>query len=69
MSRLVIHIDRNLCDGCGNCITACTEDVLAIHDGKVHLIDDAFCDGFGQCIHVCPAGALTLKARKYTCRN
>lgn len=67
MSELVVRIDRSLCDGCGNCITACSEEVLSMLDGKASLINEEFCDGFGKCLHVCPAGALSLEARPNIC--
>ncbi|MCQ2452699.1 MAG: 4Fe-4S dicluster domain-containing protein [Oscillospiraceae bacterium] len=67
MSALRVRIDRKLCDGCGSCINACSEEVLAIKDGKAELIAEAFCDGFGQCLPVCPTGALSLEPRPRSC--
>lgn len=69
MSNLIIHIDRGRCDGCGKCITACSEDVLAMRDGKAALIAEDYCDGMGTCLPACPTGALTLEAKAHTCRN
>lgn len=69
MSELRIHIDRDLCDGCGNCITACSEEVLALDGGKAYLIAEDFCDGFGECLPACPTGALSLEARPHSCRG
>lgn len=67
MSELRIRIDRGLCDGCGKCITACSEEVLAMDSGKASLIDEYFCDGLGECLPACPTGALTLEPRPHTC--
>lgn len=69
MSELKVHIDRGRCDGCGKCITACTEEVLGMEGGKAALIAEDFCDGFGECLPACPNGALTLEPRPHTCRN
>lgn len=69
MSELVIRIDRNRCNGCGDCITACSEDVLALEGGKAVLISEDYCDGFGLCLPACPAGALFLEARPHNCRR
>lgn len=69
MSELIICIDRGLCDGCGNCITACSEEVLTMEAGKALLVDEDYCDGLGECLSFCPAGALSLKARPHTCRS
>ena len=39
--RKIITIDEELCDGCGDCITACAEGALALVDGKARrLITD-----------------------------
>lgn len=67
MSELVVRIDRDRCDGCGNCIVACSEEVLSMIDGKARLVAEDFCDGFGKCLSVCPAGALSLETRSPIC--
>ncbi len=67
MSELIIRIDPDLCDGCGECITACSEDVIAIADGKAKLTDANYCDGFGECLPSCPTGAISLKPRPHKC--
>jgi len=58
--REVIEIDEKLCDGCGDCVTACAEGAIAIIDGKARLISDVYCDGLGACLGHCPQGALTV---------
>jgi Pyruvate/2-oxoacid:ferredoxin oxidoreductase delta subunit len=62
--RLVIHIDEDKCDGCGQCIPGCQEGALAIVDGKARLVSDVYCDGLGACLGECPNGALTLVERE-----
>ena len=62
--REIITIDEDLCNGCGNCITACAEGALQLVDGKAKLVKEQFCDGFGDCIGDCPTGALKVEERE-----
>ena len=62
--REVIEIDERLCDGCGDCVTACAEGAIAIVDGKARLISDVYCDGLGACLGHCPQGALKVIERE-----
>ncbi|MFC1724867.1 ATP-binding protein [candidate division KSB1 bacterium] len=64
MLRKIITIDEELCDGCGNCVTGCSEGALQIVDGKAKLVKEQFCDGFGDCIGTCPTGALVIEERE-----
>ena len=62
--REVIEIDEKLCDGCGDCVTACAEGAIAIIDGKARLISDVYCDGLGACLGHCPQDALKVIRRE-----
>ena len=61
--RKIIRIDEGLCNGCGDCISACAEGALQIVNGKARVINERFCDGFGDCLKGCPTGALTIEER------
>jgi ferredoxin len=64
MKRKIITINEELCDGCGNCVSACSEGALQIVDGKARLVKEDFCDGFGDCMGDCPTGALKIEERE-----
>lgn len=59
--RKLIHIDEELCNGCGQCVPGCEEGALQIIDGKARLVAERFCDGLGACLGECPTGALTVR--------
>ena len=54
MIRKIIHIDEELCNGCGLCANACQEGAIGIVDGKAKLLRDDYCDGLGDCLPTCP---------------
>jgi len=58
-----IRIDEELCDGCGDCITACHEGALELVDGKARLVRTDHCDGLGDCVGECPRGAIAIVDR------
>jgi len=64
MLRQIIKIDKEKCNGCGLCVSACREGAIGITDGKAELLRDDYCDGLGNCLPVCPTGAITFEQRE-----
>lgn len=64
MIRQIIKIDKEKCNGCKLCVSACHEGAIAMVDGKAELIRDDYCDGLGDCLPVCPTGAITFEQRE-----
>jgi NAD-dependent dihydropyrimidine dehydrogenase PreA subunit/uncharacterized protein (DUF779 family) len=64
MIREVVHINEELCNGCGDCVPNCHEGALQIIDGKARLISDLMCDGLGACLNHCPMDAITIEKRE-----
>lgn len=52
-------IDRDLCNGCGLCVSICPSQALSMIDGKAVVTGDRSlqCD---HCAAICPTGAITV---------
>ena len=68
ITRKIINIDEDLCDGCGLCIPSCHERAIQLVDTpngkKARLVKEIYCDGLGACLGTCPTGALTIEERE-----
>ena len=64
ITRQIIKIDEDKCDGCGLCAEACHEGAIQIIDSKAKLVSDSYCDGLGDCIGECPRGAISFETRE-----
>ena len=64
MIRKIITIDREKCDGCGLCASACHENAIGIVDGKATLLREDYCDGLGDCLPACPQNAISFEERE-----
>ncbi|MBI2869532.1 MAG: 4Fe-4S binding protein [Chloroflexi bacterium] len=63
VTRKIVRIDEEKCDGCGLCVPSCAEGALRIVDGKAKLVSERYCDGLGACLGECPQGAITIEER------
>lgn len=64
MIRKIIKIDKDKCNGCGLCVSACHEGAIGMVNGKAKLMRDDYCDGLGDCLPVCPTGAISFEERE-----
>ena len=64
MIRRMVNIDKEKCNGCGLCVSACHEGAIGLVDGKAQLLRDDYCDGLGDCLPVCPTGAISFIERE-----
>lgn len=64
----VASIDRELCTGCGTCISSCKFAAI----GPELVVDTYKCEGCGVCEYICPIDAVSMLAKKageYYCSN
>jgi len=64
VTRKIVHIDEDKCDGCGQCVPSCAEGAIRILDGKARLVSDKYCDGLGACLGHCPRDAISIIERE-----
>lgn len=51
------HVEKDLCLGCGKCLSSCAHGALSLQ-GKRMNVDHSRCAGCGSCISICPVMAL-----------
>ena len=56
-----IEIDRDLCSGCGLCVTVCPTGTISLIEGKA-AVSGGESISCGHCEAVCPQGAIRVIA-------
>ena len=64
MIRRIITIDKERCNGCGLCASACHEGAIGTVGGKAELLREDYCDGLGDCLPACPMNAISFEERE-----
>jgi NAD-dependent dihydropyrimidine dehydrogenase PreA subunit len=55
-----VAIDKNKCNGCGECVDICPADVLEVVNEKSEPKNMEECLGCESCVETCPEGAITV---------
>ena len=69
MIRRIITIDKERCNGCGLCASACHEGAIGMVGGKAELLREDYCDGLGDCLPACPMNAISFEEREAPAYN
>ena len=54
----MVHINKGLCIGCGNCVKDCLAGNIIVKDQKAQILGN--CILCGHCVAICPSGAVTI---------
>lgn len=54
------QIDQLACTGCGDCVTVCPTQALAVVGGKAVVAQSQACNYCAVCEALCPVGAIAL---------
>ena len=69
MPKGILHLQEELCKGCGLCVNACPKKILAVSKSKlnhkghapVECTDPAACVGCASCALMCPDCVITVE--------
>jgi NAD-dependent dihydropyrimidine dehydrogenase PreA subunit len=59
-----ITIDKEKCNGCGECVDICPAEVLEMVDEKSSVAAIEECLGCESCVETCPESAITLSGEE-----
>jgi ferredoxin len=60
IGQLVPLIDREVCTGCGQCVTGCPSGALGLVGAEVAVIRGELCTYCGDCEESCPEEGIAL---------
>jgi anaerobic carbon-monoxide dehydrogenase iron sulfur subunit len=60
----LVNLNDELCNGCGECVTACPFDAIWMDEHRGVAIKCDLCGGEPVCVRYCAPGALMFKGVK-----
>ncbi len=64
-----VAVDREKCDGCEECLEACTVGMFRMRSGKASPVEDRECLGCESCAAVCDENAITVTDTRVALSN
>lgn len=58
---MVAIVNRELCTGCGQCVTVCPMEAILLDDESIAVVDSNLCVDSGNCADVCPVEAISIR--------
>ena len=56
-----VSLDKDACNGCEECIEACTTGVFAMRNGKSVAVQADDCIGCESCVEICEQNAISVE--------
>ncbi len=56
-----VTVDKDKCNGDGECVDVCPVDVFELVDGKAEPVNEDECLGCESCVEVCETNAITVE--------
>jgi NAD-dependent dihydropyrimidine dehydrogenase PreA subunit len=56
-----VNLDKEKCNGCEECLEACTTGVYEIRQGKAEPVNAKDCVGCLSCVEICEQEAITVE--------
>jgi NAD-dependent dihydropyrimidine dehydrogenase PreA subunit len=64
-----VDVDRGKCDGCEECLEACTVGMFRMQHGKASPVEDKECLGCESCVALCDENAITVTDMRVALSN
>ena len=72
-----VTFNRDICKGCGLCVTACATHLLVLDESEINrkgyhpvmITDPARCNGCANCALMCPDQGITVTQDRIACEG
>jgi len=64
-----VAVDREKCNGCEECLEACTVGMFRMQSGRALPVDDRECLGCESCVAVCDENAIAVTDTRVALSN